>query len=133
MGSCAELRTEAGPGQVTVGILRVGLGEAASRADDEGEEWDEEDADEDADEDKADSQEEDEEYWRELGGRHGFAPSEDGVRMGGPGGEIESELDRKEVELARREERIMVREFQRDLAFNLRKARAPPVFGHHAG
>jgi len=69
-------------------------------------------------------------FWEGLGGRAGLAPSFSGVPPPGPGGEFESELAKREAELALREEIILVREFQRDLAFNLRKARARPWHPH---
>ncbi|KAK9845483.1 hypothetical protein WJX81_007603 [Elliptochloris bilobata] len=66
----------------------------------------------------------DEDYSRWLSGRQGLLPSQEGVPPPGPGGVIVSELDGREIEMARREEIIMVREFQRDLAYNMAKVGA---------
>ena len=50
---------------------------------------------------------------------------QEGVPPPGPGGKIIMELVTKQKEMAEREEIIMVREFQRDLAYNMKKARPP--------
>ena len=53
--------------------------------------------------------------------------NQEGVPPPGPGGKFIDQLKIKMAELAHREEIIMVREFQRDLAYNMMKARPRPV------
>lgn len=51
----------------------------------------------------------------------------------GPGGKIIMELVTKQQEMAAREEIIMVREFQRDLAYNMEKVRLRAPWQHLHG